>query len=154
LCSWYRRVSLSESFGCDDYFQQQKQSSTVEAGDTSENCFQIGLPQLENDSILIVGRKGTYEGADAIEFLFEQVEDMSKVVGVGLQRSKVVVTEQFGLMVIQISEHVVGLVEGNKFCTNEHQCSKAPNQLQIANVQFDTRRVIKKIWSWVGGIQI
>jgi len=106
LCSWYRRVSFDESFGSDDYVQQQKQLSTVEASDTSENCFQIGLPQLENDSILIVGRKGTFEGADAIEFLFEQVEDMSKVVGVGLQRSKVVVTKQFEVMVIQISEHM------------------------------------------------
>ncbi len=106
MCSWYRKVSLIESFGSDDYVQQQKQSSTVEASDTSKKSFQIGLPQLENDSILIVGRKGTFEGVDAIEFLFEQVEDMSKVVGVGLQRSKVVVTQQFGVMVIQISEHM------------------------------------------------
>ncbi len=53
-----------------------------------------------------MGRKGTFEGANAIEFLFEQVENMSKVVGVGIQRSKVMVIEQFEVMVIQISEHM------------------------------------------------
>jgi len=93
LCFWYRKVSPVESFGSDDYVQQQKKSLMVEARDTLKNSFQIGLPQLENDAILIVGRKGTFEGADAIEFNFEQVENMSKVVGVGLERSKVVVTE-------------------------------------------------------------
>ncbi len=105
-CSWYRRDSLSESCASNDYVQQQKQLSTVQGSDASKNSSQIQLPQLENDSILFVGRKGTFEGADAIEFLFEDAEDMSKVVGIGLQRSKVVVTEQFEVIVIQISEHM------------------------------------------------
>jgi len=105
-CSWYRRDSLSESCASDDYVQQQKQLSTVKGSEASKDRSQIELPQLENDSILFVGRKGTFEGADAIEFLFEDAEDMSKVVGIGLERSKVVVTEQFEVIVIQISEHM------------------------------------------------
>jgi hypothetical protein len=102
----------------------------------------------------MVGRKGTFEGADAVELLFKHAEDMSKVVGVGLERSKVGHRTIWGDGDTDQRRQVVGLVEGNEFCTNEHQCSKAPNQLRIANVQFDTRRVIKKIWSWIGGIQI
>ncbi len=78
----------------DSHLKQENQLSTIGIGDTSENCFQTGLPEMENDSILTKGRKGNFEGADSIEFLFKQAEDMSKVVGVGLKWSKVVVTKQ------------------------------------------------------------
>jgi hypothetical protein len=61
---------------------------------------------MENNSILTMGRKGKFEGADSIEFLFKQAEDMSKVVRVGLQWSKVVVTKQFGVVVKYIGEHL------------------------------------------------
>jgi len=61
---------------------------------------------MENNSILTMGRKGKFEGADSIEFLFKQAKDMSKVVGVGLQWSKVVVTRQFGVVVKYIGEHL------------------------------------------------
>ncbi len=61
---------------------------------------------MENGSIFTMGRKGKFEGADSIEFL-KQAKDMSKVVGVGLQWSKVVVTKQFGVVVKHIGEHLV-----------------------------------------------
>jgi hypothetical protein len=69
--------------------------SIIGIGDTLDNCFQTGIPKMENNSILTMGRKGKFEGADSIEFLFKQAEDMSKVVGVGLEWSKVMVTKQF-----------------------------------------------------------
>ncbi len=50
--------------------------------------------------------KGKFEGADSKEFLLKQAEDMSKVVGVGLEWSKVVVTKQFGVVVKHIGEHL------------------------------------------------
>jgi hypothetical protein len=83
---------------------------------------------MENGSIFTMGRKGKFEGADWIEYLFKQAKDMSKVVGVGLQWSKVVVTKQFGVVVKHIGEHlVVWLVEGNKFFTNENSHSEVPH---------------------------
>ncbi|CAM6034529.1 unnamed protein product, partial [Sphagnum compactum] len=148
------RVSLSESFGSDDYVQQQKQSSTVEASDTSENCFQIGLPQLENDSILIVGRKGTFEGADAIEFLFGQVEDMSKVVGVGLQRSKVVVTEQFEVMVIQINEHMwLDLWKETSFVPMSINVPKFPINYKLPMCNLTPEESSKRFGVGLGGFR-
>jgi len=38
--------------------------STIGIGDTSKNCFQTGLPEMENGSIFTMGRKGKFEGAD------------------------------------------------------------------------------------------
>ncbi len=89
----------------DDHLKQESNLSTIGIGDTPENCFQTGIPKMENNSILTMGRKGKFEGADSIEFLFKRAEDMSKVVGVGLQWSKVVVTKQFGVVVKHIGEH-------------------------------------------------
>ncbi|CAK9205179.1 unnamed protein product, partial [Sphagnum troendelagicum] len=149
-----RRDFLRESFGSDDYVQQQKQSSMVEASDTSENCFQIGLPQLENDSILIVGRKGTFEGADAIEILFEQVEDMSKVVGVGLQKSKVVVTEQFGVMVIQITEHMwLDLWKETSFVPMSINVPKLPINYKLPMCNLTPEESSKRFGVGLGGFR-
>jgi hypothetical protein len=149
-----RRDSLSESFGSDDYFRQQKQSSMVEASDTSENCFQIGLRQLENDSILIMGRKGTFEGADAIEFLFEQVEDMSKVVGVGLQRSKVVVTEKFGMMVIEISERMwLDLWKETSFVQMSINVPKLPINYKLPMCNLTPEESSKRFGVGLGGFR-
>jgi len=154
LCSWYRRVSLNESFGSDDYAQQQKQSSTIEVGDTSKNSFQIGLPQLENDSILIMGRKETFEGVDSIEFLFEQVEDMSKVVGVGLQRSKVVVTKQFGVMVIQISEHMwLDLWKETSFVPMSIDVPKLPINYTLPMCNLTPEESSKRFGVGLGGLK-
>jgi len=90
----------------DDHLKQESNLSTIGIGDTPENCFQTGIPNMENNSILTMGRKGKFEGADSIEFLFKRAEDMSKVVGVGLQWSKVLVTKQFGVVVKHIGEHL------------------------------------------------
>ncbi|CAK9860356.1 unnamed protein product [Sphagnum jensenii] len=84
----------------DGHPKEENQFSTIGTSDTTQSCFQTGLQE-----ILTKGRKGKFEGADSIEFLFKQAEDMSKVVGVGLQWSKVVVTKQFGVVVKHIGEH-------------------------------------------------
>ncbi len=101
MCCWYR-IGFFTDFPCttDGHLKQENQFSTIGISDTTQNCFPNGLHE-----ILTKGRKGKFEGADSIEFLFEQAEDMSKVVGVGLHWSKVVVTKQFGVVVKHIGEH-------------------------------------------------
>ncbi|CAM6071362.1 unnamed protein product [Sphagnum tenellum] len=97
----------------DGHLKQENQFSTIGIRDhTTQNCFRTGFQDTTQNcfqtgfqEILIRGRKGKFEGADSIEFLFTQAEDMSKVVGVGLQWSKVVVTKQFGVVVKHIGEH-------------------------------------------------
>jgi hypothetical protein len=101
LCCWCR-IGVFPDFPStiDGHLKQENQFSTIGISDTTQNCFQTGLQE-----ILTFGRKGKFEGVDSIEFLFKQDEDMSKVVGVGLQWSKVVVTKQFGVVVQHIGEH-------------------------------------------------
>jgi len=101
LCCWCR-VAFFPDFPCTTYghLKQEIQFSTIGISDTTENCFQIGLQE-----ILAMGRKGKFQGVDSIEFLFTDAEDMSKVVGVGQEWSKVVVTKQFGVVVEHIGEH-------------------------------------------------
>jgi hypothetical protein len=100
---------------------------------------------LENDSILIVGRKGTFEGVDAIEFLSEQVEDMSKVVRVGVQRSKVVVTEQFGVMVKQINEHMwLDLWKETSFVPMSINVPKLPINYKLPMCNLTPKRSSKR----------
>ncbi|CAK9228141.1 unnamed protein product [Sphagnum troendelagicum] len=48
----------------DGHLKQKNQLSTIGIGDTSKNCFQTGLPEMENGSIFTMGRKGKFEGAD------------------------------------------------------------------------------------------
>jgi hypothetical protein len=57
---------------------------------------------LGKTSIVCVGGKAM-EG-DSGEFLFMDVGDMAKIVGVGLNWAKVVVTKEFGVDVIQEDE--------------------------------------------------
>ncbi len=89
----------------DGHLKQENKLSTIGTCDTPENCFQIGLLEMEKESILTMGKKGKFEGANSIEFLFKRLEDMSKVVGVGLEWSKVVVTKQFGVVVNLVCTH-------------------------------------------------
>jgi len=119
----------------DGHLEQENQLSTIGIGDTSKNCFQTGLPEMENDSIFTMGRKGKFEGADSIEFLFEQAEDMSKVVGVGLQWSKVVVTKQFGVVVKHIGEHLWSdLWKETSFSPMRILIPKPPPKLSMHNL--------------------
>ncbi len=119
----------------DGHLKQENQLSTIGIGDTSKNCFQTGLPEMENDSIFTMGRKGKFEGADSIEFLFKQAEDMSKVVGVGLQWSKVVVTKQFGVVVKHIGEHLWSdLWKETSFSPMRILIPKPPPKLSMHNL--------------------
>jgi len=89
LC-WWCRIGFFPNFPCtaDGDSKQENQFSTIEISDTTQSGFQLGLQE-----ILTKGRKGKFEGVDSIEFLFKQAEDMSKVVGVGLSWSKLVMTK-------------------------------------------------------------
>jgi len=123
----------------DGHLKQENQLSTIGIGDTSENCFQTLLPEMENDSIFTMGRKGKFEGADSIEFLFKQAEDMSKVVGVGLQWSKVVVTKQFGVVVQHIGEHFWSdLWKETSFSPMRIPIPKPPTKLSMFNLTPET----------------
>jgi hypothetical protein len=98
----------------------KKIKSTIGIGDTSENCFQTGIPKMENNSILTMGRKGKFEGADSIEFLFKQAEDMSKVVGV---------------VVKYIGEHLYSdLWMETSFSPMRIPISKPPTKLSMCNL--------------------
>ncbi|CAM6066784.1 unnamed protein product [Sphagnum tenellum] len=122
-------------FETNGHLKQELKLSTIGIGDTPENCFQIGLPEMENESILTMRRKGKFEGADSIEFLFKQAEDMSKVVGVGLQWSKVVVTKQFGVVVKHIGEHLWSdLWKETSFSPMRIPISKPPPKLSMCNL--------------------
>ncbi|CAM6071363.1 unnamed protein product [Sphagnum tenellum] len=123
----------------DGHLKQENQLSTIGIGHISENCFQTLLPELENDSIFTMGRKGKFEGADSIEFLFKQAEDMSKVVGVGLQWSKVVVTKQFGVVVQHIGEHFWSdLWKETSFSPMRIPIPKPPTKLSMFNLTPET----------------
>ncbi|KAH8973328.1 hypothetical protein BDL97_01G040700 [Sphagnum fallax] len=123
----------------DGHLKQENQLSTIGIGDTSENCFQTLLPEMENDSIFTMGRKGKFEGANSVEFLFEQAEDMSKVVGVGLQWSKVVVTKQFGVVVQHIGEHLWSdLWKETSFSPMRIPILKPPTKLSMFNLTPET----------------
>jgi hypothetical protein len=89
LC-WWCRIGFFPDFPCttNGDSKQENQFSTIGISDTTQSGF-----QLEPQKILTKGRKGKFEGVDSIEFLFKQAEDMSKVVGVGLSWSKLVVTK-------------------------------------------------------------
>jgi hypothetical protein len=90
---------------------------------------------MENNLNLTMGRKGNFEGADSIEFLFKQAEDMSKVVGVGLEWSKVVVTKQFGVVVKQIGEHLWSdLWKETSFSPMRIPIPKPPTKLSMCNL--------------------
>jgi len=131
LCCWCR-IGLVPDFPCitDGHFKQEKQFSTIGISDTTENCVQTGLQE-----ILTKGRKGKFEGADSIEFLFKQAEDMSKVVGVGLLWSKVVVTKQFGVVVEYIGEHSwFDLWKETSFSPMRIPIPKPPSELSMCNL--------------------
>jgi hypothetical protein len=119
----------------DGHLKQESKLSTVGIGDRPENCFQTGLAETENESILYIGKKGKFEGADSIEFIFKQAEDMSKVVGVGLQWSKVVVTKQFGVVVKHIGEHLWSdLWKETSFSPMRISTPKHPTKLSMCNL--------------------
>jgi hypothetical protein len=124
--------------------------SIIGIGDTLENCFQTGIPKMENNSILTMGRKGKFEGADSIEFLFKQAEDMSKVVGVGLEWSKVVMTKQFGVVVKHIGEHMWSdLWKKTSFSPMRIPIPKPPTKLSMCNL---TPKQSSKRFGWLDGI--
>jgi hypothetical protein len=131
LCCWCR-IGFLPDFPCttDGHPKQENQFSTIGISDTTENCFQTGLQE-----ILTMGRKGKFEGVDSIEFLFKQAEDMSKVVGVGLQWSKVVVTKQFGVVVKHIGEHSWSdLWKETSFSPMRIPIPKPPPKLSMCNL--------------------
>ncbi|KAH8973309.1 hypothetical protein BDL97_01G039300 [Sphagnum fallax] len=136
----YSRIGFpSPARVTDGHLKQENQLSTIGIGDTSENCFQTLLPEMKNDSIFTMGRKGKFEGADSIEFLFKQAEDMSKVVGVGLQWSKVVVTKQFGVVVQHIGEHFWSdLWKETSFSPMRIPIPKPPTKLSMFNLTPET----------------
>jgi hypothetical protein len=145
LCCWYRIGSFPD-FPCttDGHLKQENQFSTIGISDTTQNCFPNGLHE-----ILTKGRKGKFEGADSIEFLFEQAEDMSKVVGVGLQWSKVVVTKQFGVVVKHIGEHSwFDLWTETSFSPMRIPILKPPTKLSKCN--FTTEESSKRFGVGVG----
>jgi hypothetical protein len=89
--------------------QQQKLDvmiRTIDVHIMSPNDLQYLVPKkvLGKTSIVCVGGKAM-EG-DLGEFLFMHVGDMAKVVGVGLNWAKVVVTKEFGVNVIQEDESI------------------------------------------------
>ncbi len=131
LCCWCR-IGFFPDFPCttDGHPKQENQFSTIGISDTTQNCFQTGLQE-----ILTMGRKGKFEGADSIEFLFKHAEDMSKVVGVGLQWSKVVVRKQFGVVVKHIGEHLwFNLWKETSFSPMRIPISKPPTKLSMCNL--------------------
>jgi hypothetical protein len=131
LCCWCRPGFVPD-FPCttDGHLKQENQFSTIGKSDTTENYFQTGLQE-----ILIKGRKGKFEGVDSIEFLFRQAEDMSKVVGVGLPCSKVVVTKQFGVVVKHIGEHLLfDLWKETSFSPMRIPIPKPPPKLSMCNL--------------------
>ncbi len=131
MCRWCR-TGFFPDFPCttDGHFKQENQFSTIGISDTTQNCFPNGLHE-----ILTKGRKGKFEGVDSIEFLFNQAEDMSKVVGVGLQWSKVVVTKQFGVVVKHIGEHSwFDLWTGTSFSPMRIPIPKPPTELSKCNL--------------------
>jgi len=131
LCCWCR-LAFGPNFPCttDGHLKQENQFSTIGISDTTQSFFQTGLQE-----ILTMGRKGKFEGADSIEFLFKQAEDMSKVVGVGLQWSKVVVTKQFGVVVKHIGEHLWSdLWKETSFSPMRIPIPKPPTKLSMCNL--------------------
>jgi hypothetical protein len=131
LCCWCR-IGFFPDFPCttDGHPKQENQFSTIGTSDTTQSCFQTGLQE-----ILTKGRKGKFEGVDSIEFLFKQAEDMSKVVGVGLQWSKVVVTKQFGVVVKHIGEHSwSNLWKETSFSPMRIPIPKPPPKLSMCNL--------------------
>jgi hypothetical protein len=80
LC-WWCRIGFFPDFPCtiEGDSKQENQFSTIGISDTTQNDLHHELQE-----IFTMGRKGKFEGAYSIKFLFKQVEDMSKVVGVGL----------------------------------------------------------------------
>jgi hypothetical protein len=131
LCCWCR-IGFFPDSPCttDGHPKQENQFSTIGISDTAQNCFQTGLQE-----ILTMGRKGKFEGSNSIEFLFKQAEDMSKVVGVGLQWSKVVVTKQFGVVVKHIGEHSwSNLWKETSFSPMRIPIPKPPPKLSMCNL--------------------
>ncbi|KAH8973335.1 hypothetical protein BDL97_01G041100 [Sphagnum fallax] len=141
------RIGFFPDFPCttDAHHKQENQFSTIGISDTTQNCFPNGLHE-----IFMKGRKGKFEGADAIEFLFNQAEDMSKVVGVGLQWSKVVVTKQFGVVVKHIGEHSwFDLWTETSFSPLRIPILKPPTKLSTCN--FTAEESSKRFGVGVGG---
>jgi len=131
LCCWCR-IGFVPNFPCttNGHLKQENQFSTIGISDTTENCFQTGLQE-----ILAMGRKGKFQGVDSIEFLFKEAVDMSKVVGVGLPWSKVVVTKQFGVVVQPISENSwYDLRKETSFSLLRIPILKPPPKLSICNL--------------------
>jgi hypothetical protein len=117
----------------DGHLKQESKLSTIGICDTPENCFQTVLPEMEKESILTMGRKGKFEGADSIEFLFKRAEDMSKVVGVGLEWSKVVVTKTFGVVVKYIGVYAwINLWNGTSFSPMRIPIPKPPTNHELS----------------------
>jgi hypothetical protein len=132
ILSWWCRIGFFPDFPCttDGDSKQENQFSTIGISDTTQSGFQPGLQE-----ILTKGRKGKFEGADLIEFLFKQAEDMSKVVGVGLSWSKVVVTKQFGVVVKHIGEHSWSdLWKETSFSPMSIRSRKPPSELSTCNL--------------------
>ncbi len=129
----------------DGHLKQESKLSTIGIGDTPENCFRTGLPEMEKKSILTMGRKGKFEGADSIEFLFERAEDMSKVVGVGLEWSKVVVTKQFGVVVKYIGVYTwINLWKGTSFSPMKIPIPKPPTNHELSMCNLTPKESSKR----------
>jgi hypothetical protein len=100
---------------------------------------------MEKESILTMGRKGKFEGADSIEFLFKRAEDMSKVVGVGIEWSKVVVTKQFGVVVKYIGVYAwINLWKETSFSPMRIPIPKPPTNHELSMCNLTPKESSKR----------
>jgi hypothetical protein len=96
LCRDFERVTAKCVKILEDPSEQQKLLPSTGINETLQNR----LLELEGASILIVGRKDMQ--GDFVEFQFLSPESMARVVGVGLQWSRVVVTGQSNVIVTYV----------------------------------------------------
>jgi hypothetical protein len=96
LCRDFERVTAKCVKILEDPSEQQKLLPSTGINETLQNR----LLELEGASILIVGRKDMQ--GDFVEFQFLSPESMARVVGVGLQWSRVVVTRQSDVIVTYV----------------------------------------------------
>ncbi len=96
MCRDLERVTAKRVKILEDPSEQQKLLPSTGINETVQNR----LLELERASILIVGRKDIQ--GDFVEFQFLSPESMARVVGVGLQWSRVVVTRQFNVIVTYV----------------------------------------------------
>ncbi len=89
---------------CGQFFNRQKVTATTEntkVANRLSTC-QILHQEPQRNVILVAGRQDA--GGDSVEFLFQMAENMARVVGVGFNRSKVVVNRQYDVSIIHVGE--------------------------------------------------